>query len=302
MSTSTIVGARHERAPLAASSWPLGATGTRRRSSLTVLLAAISIGLATCLAGLALSASPAAALPCRTCNGGGDGGPGGSGGTNPPPTIQVGGTSPTFGWAGDTVKVEGAGFTGASRVSLGGASAQFQVQNDNTLTLTVPAAATSGPVTVTSLLGTASGGSYTISPALDTYNSQQIHAGCTSGTMNTSARLDRSTGIVVGSTTANNELWYCGYTGDVAAVSVDGSGKIIGYSNVVPASVGPAPLWGGGFASQTTNWTTLLNVGQASAARSLYIVQTLDSAATLQSALQEAYSVGSTIASLLSSL
>jgi hypothetical protein len=256
--------------------------------------------LAGGLAASALSAPGASALICQTCYGGG-GGTDGSGST-PSPTISFSGMSPTFGWTGDTVKVEGGGFTGASRVTLGGAAAQFQVQNDSTLTLTVPATATDGPVSITSPLGTVTGGSYTISPDVSTYNSQPISTWCASGTMNTSATLDRSNGFVVGTTQAFNNLWYCGYTGNIEAVSVDGTGKITGYSNVVQASVGPAPLWGGGPASQTTNWTAMIYVGNAKIARSVYVIQTLDSAATLQSAVQEAYNVGSTVASVLSML
>jgi len=260
------------------------------------------LGLTTALAAIALTASAASAQNCLTCPGGGGGGGTPPPGSHPPkPTTSIASFSPTFGWAGDTVAVQGSGFTGATQVTLGGVAAQFKVQDDGDLTLTVPAAATDGPITVTSPLGTATSSSnYTISPDLAGYNSQGISAGCTTGNMNTTATLYRDTGLVSGRTIDTNNFVYCGYTGDVVAVAVDGNGKVIGYSNVIQAPVG-VNFWSG-IATQETDWTATIDVGQAKPARSLYIIQSLDSSATLQGVLGEAVSVGETIASVVSSL
>jgi hypothetical protein len=261
---------------------------------------------------MALSPSAASAQNCLNCPRGGTGS--GTPVTAPPPkpTTQVWDLRPTTGWAGDTVTVDGTGFTGATQVTLGGVPAQFQVQNDNTLTFTVPAVYTVPdayhnplPVTVTSPLGTgtsqvsATGGSYTISSLVETYNSQGISTWCGgSGSMDTTVKLDRSEGSVSGDTQISNNSWYCGYTGDVIAVAVDGSGTVIGGSNVIQVSVGAAsPL--GGIAYQHPSWTTSIDVGNARQATSVYVIQSLDSAATLQSALGEALSAGQTIGSLL---
>lgn len=78
-----------------------------------------------------------------------------------PPSIS--GFSPTSGAAGTPVTVSGSGFTGASAVTFNGASASFSVQSASQLIATVPAAATSGPIAVTTPLGTAtSAASFTV--------------------------------------------------------------------------------------------------------------------------------------------
>lgn len=56
---------------------------------------------------------------------------------------------PTSGKVGKTVEVLGQGFNGATGVSFNGTTAAFKVSADTYLTATVPAGATTGPVTVT---------------------------------------------------------------------------------------------------------------------------------------------------------
>src|SRR6185369_8387931 len=53
-------------------------------------------------------------------------------------------------------------FTGASNVSFNGTSASFAVLNDSQITTTVPAGATTGPVSVTTPGGTTSNGTFTV--------------------------------------------------------------------------------------------------------------------------------------------
>lgn len=78
-----------------------------------------------------------------------------------PPSIS--GFTPTSGAAGTSVTVSGASFTGATAVAFNGVSASFTVQSASQVTATVPATATSGPISVTTPLGTAtSASSFTV--------------------------------------------------------------------------------------------------------------------------------------------
>lgn len=71
-----------------------------------------------------------------------------------PPTITS--FTPTTGPVGTPVTITGTRFTGATRVTFGGvAAAVFNVVNDQTINATVPAAAASGPIGVTTAGGTA---------------------------------------------------------------------------------------------------------------------------------------------------
>ena len=56
--------------------------------------------------------------------------------------------TPTSGIVGSAVTISGNGFTGATAVSFNGTSATFSVVNDTTITTSVPAGATTGPLTV----------------------------------------------------------------------------------------------------------------------------------------------------------
>jgi hypothetical protein len=69
------------------------------------------------------------------------------------------GVSPGSGAPGTTVTVYGAHFTGATAVTVNGATAQFSVVSDSQLTLTVPSGATSGPIGVTTPSGSATSSS-----------------------------------------------------------------------------------------------------------------------------------------------
>src|SRR5262249_46892146 len=90
--------------------------------------------------------------------------------------------APASGSAGAGVTINGTNFTGATAVSFGGKVATFTVSNSGTVTTTVPAGATTGPITVTTLDGTAtSAASFTVTvPPFTlgaTPSSQTISAG-----------------------------------------------------------------------------------------------------------------------------
>lgn len=63
--------------------------------------------------------------------------------------------APSLGAAGTSVTISGTSFTGATTVSFNGKAAAFTVSNSGTVTATVPVGAITGPITVTTLDGTA---------------------------------------------------------------------------------------------------------------------------------------------------
>src|SRR6266513_2780163 len=71
-----------------------------------------------------------------------------------PPTISS--FTPGSGPVGTSVTISGTNFTGASAVLFNGTSASFTVNSATAITTTVPAGATSGPISVTTPGGTAS--------------------------------------------------------------------------------------------------------------------------------------------------
>jgi hypothetical protein len=70
-----------------------------------------------------------------------------------PPTITS--FAPTVGDVGASVVITGTGFQGTSAVAFNGVSATFTEDSGTQITATVPAGATTGPITVTNATGTA---------------------------------------------------------------------------------------------------------------------------------------------------
>ena len=92
--------------------------------------------------------------------------------------------APASGAGGTGVTITGTSFTGATAVSFNGAPAAFTVSNSGTVTTTVPAGATNGPITVTTLDGAAtSAASFTVTlggppfSLVATPSSQTVSAG-----------------------------------------------------------------------------------------------------------------------------
>jgi IPT/TIG domain len=100
------------------------------------------------------------------------------GGPPPPPGPSISGFSPTSGPIGASVQIAGSGFTGTNEVTFGGATADsFTVDSDAQITATVPANAVTGPISVTTGVGsdtsqadfTVTGAAITFGPDADTY-------------------------------------------------------------------------------------------------------------------------------------
>jgi len=82
-------------------------------------------------------------------------------GSSSPPTISS--FTPTSGAPGTGVAITGTGFSGATAVRFGSASALFTVGSSTTITATVPSGAVSGPISVQTPNGTAtSAGTFTV--------------------------------------------------------------------------------------------------------------------------------------------
>ena len=73
----------------------------------------------------------------------------------PPPSPTISGFNPTHGVTGDPVTISGSNFTGATSVKFNGTAAAFSITNDSTIAATVPPAAMTGPINVTTAGGTA---------------------------------------------------------------------------------------------------------------------------------------------------
>lgn len=82
--------------------------------------------------------------------------------TSPTPAPTVSGISPTSGPAGTSVTISGSGFSGATGVTFNGVPASFTVASPSSITTTVPAGATTGPMVVTGPAGSASAGTFTV--------------------------------------------------------------------------------------------------------------------------------------------
>ncbi len=86
------------------------------------------------------------------------------------PTPTITSFSPTSGGAGTAVTITGTNLSGATAVAFNGTSATFTVASPTQINTTVPAAAASGPITVTTPNGTAtSTTNFTVAGAPTTY-------------------------------------------------------------------------------------------------------------------------------------
>ncbi|WP_306602271.1 IPT/TIG domain-containing protein [Geothrix sp. 21YS21S-2] len=93
----------------------------------------------------------------------------------------VTGIAPQKAAVGETVTLTGTGFTGVTKVTVGGADApDFTVASDTTLTVKVPAAAAAGFISVTNALGSDSSPSlFTVNPSITSLSALSGKVGAT---------------------------------------------------------------------------------------------------------------------------
>ena len=92
------------------------------------------------------------------------------------PTIST--FSPATGTVGTQVTVDGTGFVGVTKVTIGGANAAFTIVSSTRLTAIVPSNAVNGKVTVTTAGGTAqSSGVFSMPPRIDSFSPESGSVG-----------------------------------------------------------------------------------------------------------------------------
>ena len=97
---------------------------------------------------------------------------------NPGSAPTIASFTPSSGPAGTTVTLTGSNFFSSTSVKFNGVSATFTVNNNGSITATVPAGAGTGPIAVTNSVGTTiSGSSFTVTPKPDLTISKTASAG-----------------------------------------------------------------------------------------------------------------------------
>ena len=167
------------------------------------------------------------------------------------PTISS--FSPTSGPVGTSVTIHGNNFSGpdVTSVSFNGTSATFTIDNAQRITATVPAGATTGPIAVTSLDGTAtSSTNFTVTgagaPTITSFNP-------TSGPVGTSVRIN-GTNFTGATAVSFDNVNAPGFT-------VNGAGTRITVAVPTGATTGPIRVTTpSGTATSSTNFTVTVVV------------------------------------------
>ena len=101
---------------------------------------------------------------------------------NPGSAPSIGGFTPASGPIGTTVSITGSNFFSTSNVKFNFTNASFTVNNDGSITATVPSGASTGPIAITNSVGTTTSGSnFTITPAPDLAMSKTASVATTAG-------------------------------------------------------------------------------------------------------------------------
>jgi hypothetical protein len=153
------------------------------------------------------------------------------------PTIS--GFSPPFGPVGSSVTITGSSFTTTNAVRFNGVLAGFTIDNDGQITAIVPTGATSGPITVTNIAGTA------------TSATNFIVGACTPPTITPSGPTTFCAGgsVVLTATAGASYLWSTGATTQSITVTASGSYSVtvtdasgcVGTSAPTSVTVNPIP-------------------------------------------------------------
>jgi hypothetical protein len=181
--------------------------------------------------------------------------------------------APTFGPAGTSVTITGTAFTGATAVSFNGAASPFTVDPSGTITTTVPAGATTGPITVTTpgngpIVTTTR---FTVTPAITSFApaTGPVGTGVTitgttfTGVTAISFHGTAATFTVSNSGTVTTTVPFGASTGPITVTTLDGTATSAGNFTVTPG--GPPFGLGASPSSQTvsaggsTNYTVTIS-------------------------------------------
>ena len=173
--------------------------------------------------------------------------------------------TPTSGAVGDGVTITGTTFTGTTSVKFNGTSAPFTFNSDTQITASVPAGATTGPISVTTPGGTATSASnFTVGPWITTFSPTSGPVG-TSVTINganfTGATAVTFNGVsatynVNSSTRITATVPAGAATGLIRVTTSAGSGSSTGNFIVKPGITSFAPMGGAVGTSVTITGTT----------------------------------------------
>jgi cytochrome c peroxidase len=181
--------------------------------------------------------------------------------------------TPTFGSAGTSVTITGTAFTGATAVSFNGVASPFTEGPAGTITTTVPAGATTGPITVT----TPSSGPlvtttrFTVTPAITSFAPATGPVG--TGVTITGTSFTAVTAVKFGGTaatfTASNSgtvtttVPFGAATGPITVTTLDGTATSAGNFTVTtggpPFGLGSTPSSQTVSAGATTNYTVTIS-------------------------------------------
>jgi len=181
--------------------------------------------------------------------------------------------APTFGPAGTSVTITGTAFTGATAVSFNGVASAFIEGPAGTLTTTVPAGATTGPITVT----TPSSGPlvtttrFTVTPGITSFAPATGPVG--TGVTITGTSFTGVTAVKFGGTAANFTVSNSGTvtttvpfgaaTGAITVTTLDGTATSAGNFTVTPGGppfgLGSTPSSQTVSAGASTNYTVTIS-------------------------------------------
>jgi hypothetical protein len=186
--------------------------------------------------------------------------------------IGIGSFNPASGPVGTSITITGSGFTGATAVTFNTVRATiFKVVSNNMITATVPTGATTGPIKVTTPLGTfTSGSNFKVSPKVNSFTptSGKAEAAVTIAGLNFTGAtavsfngVNATTFTVVSATSIKTNVPLGAKTGPISVTTPDGTGTsatnftvLSGISSFTPPS-GPVgttvTINGSGFTTAT---------------------------------------------------
>jgi hypothetical protein len=178
--------------------------------------------------------------------------------------------TPTFGPVGTGVTITGSAFTGATAVSFNGVVAAFTVSPSGTITTTVPAGATTGPITITTpgngpIVTTTR---FTITPAITSF--APTFGGFGTGVTITGTNFTGATAVSVGGRAATFTVNNSGtvtttvpagaITGPIIVTTLDGTATSANFTvTSAPFALGSTPSSQTVAAGATTSYTVAIS-------------------------------------------